>query len=45
MIIYFPENQYKVTTKIIAADFSHGTSIYDGIKHKLQGLSIGILGK
>ena len=32
-------------TQIIAADFSKGTSIYEGIKSKLQGLNIGILGK
>ena len=32
-------------TLIIPADFSHGTSIYDGIKQMLQGLNIGILGK
>lgn len=37
------ESQYKVKTQIITADFSSGTSIYDGIRQKLQGLNIGIL--
>ena len=32
-------------TRIITADFSSGTSIYDGIRQKLQGLNIGILGR
>ena len=32
-------------TQIITADFSNGTSIYDGIRSKLQGLNIGILGR
>ncbi|XP_045174346.2 very-long-chain 3-oxoacyl-CoA reductase-like isoform X1 [Mercenaria mercenaria] len=37
------ESAQKVKTKVIAADYSHGTSIYDDIRNKLQGLDIGVL--
>lgn len=43
--ILFLEAAHKVKTKIIAADYSDGTSIYDDIRNKLQGLDIGVLGE
>lgn len=41
----FLEAESKVQTRIIAADFSKGTSIYENIRSKLDGLIVGILGK
>ena len=36
-------DQYKVTVKIIAVDFSGGAEIYDKIRMELSGLEVGIL--
>jgi len=37
------ESKYNVKTMVIPADFSQGTSIYDGIRRKLAGVDVGIL--
>ncbi|XP_052271223.1 very-long-chain 3-oxoacyl-CoA reductase-like isoform X2 [Dreissena polymorpha] len=37
------ESSFRVKTKVIAADFSLGTSIYENIRSQLQGMEIGIL--
>lgn len=37
------EKNYKVRTKIIAADFSKGREIYESIKESLEGLDVGVL--
>lgn len=40
----FPEEKYKVETKVIVADFGEREGIYDRIKAGLEGLEIGVLG-
>ncbi|XP_060561787.1 very-long-chain 3-oxoacyl-CoA reductase-like isoform X2 [Ruditapes philippinarum] len=37
------ESAQKVKTRIIAADYSNGETIYDDIRNKLRGLDIGVL--
>jgi hypothetical protein len=39
------ESVQKVKTRIIAADYSNGETIYDDIRNKLRGLDIGVLGE
>lgn len=39
------EKEYGVEIHTIAADFSNGRQIYDGIARGLEGKDIGILGK
>ena len=35
--------EYKVQTKVIAVDFTHGPEIYEKIANEIKGISIGIL--
>lgn len=44
-IIIITEKEFGVETHTIAADFSNGRQIYDGIAKGLTGKDIGILGK
>lgn len=39
----FIESKYKVSTKIIQADFGEGDEIYDRIEKEIEGLEIGTL--
>ncbi|CAN7995533.1 unnamed protein product [Ixodes hexagonus] len=39
------EKAYKVKTKVISADFTGGSEIYQVIRRELEGLEVGVLGK
>lgn len=40
---FVTETQYRVSTKIIQADFTAGEEIYDKIEKDIEGLEIGTL--
>ncbi len=44
-MVIIAEKEFGVETHIIAADFSNGRQIYDGIASGLKDKDIGILGK
>lgn len=43
--IFFTENEYKVKTKWIVADFAKGREVYTHIERELSGIPVGILSK
>ncbi len=44
-LFWLIEDEHKVQTRCIIADFTGGPELYDGIAPQLAGLEIGVLGK